>query len=208
MLVLSKTEIKEWEFIPSIPEIDVTTVTSNEIKLTLDIYFRQTNATEQHFALELRSAVLRLCQDGAFVAVPLFRVNTEANRPHPVGSYEIWVPVESFASVFSFIVKNHGRLSVLIRPLTIDEVCARLAPISSFRTRDHEHRTAWIGQPFPLGLSWVVERLDSVPLQYPSLKMGYSSTVPLITLEQRRKDGARVANLLRKDKLAARPPAC
>ncbi|KAK0240716.1 DOPA-like domain-containing protein [Armillaria nabsnona] len=162
------------------------------------IYFHQTNATEQHFALELRDAVLRLCRDGAFVAVPLFRVNTEANGPHPVGSYEIWVPVESFASVFSFIVKNHGKLSVLIHPLTKDEVL----------TRDHEQRTAWIGPPFPLDLSWVVEKMDLVPLQYPTLEMGYSSTVPPVTLEQRRKDGAKIANLLRKERLAARPPAC
>ncbi|KAK0462634.1 DOPA-like domain-containing protein, partial [Desarmillaria tabescens] len=160
------------------------------------IYFHQTNAAEHHFALELRDAVLRLCRDGAFVAVPLFQVNTDANGPRPVGSYEIWVPVESFASVFSFIVKNHGKLSVLIHPLTMDE------------REDHEHRTAWIGQPFPLDLSWVVERLDSVPLQYPTLKMGYSSTVPPVTLKQRREDGAKIANLLRKDKLAARPPAC
>ncbi|KAK0225500.1 DOPA-like domain-containing protein [Armillaria fumosa] len=199
---------REWKLIPSIPETDVATVTSNEIKeYHFHIYFHQTNATEHHFALELRDAVLRFCRDGAFVAVPLFRVNTEANGPHPVGSYEIWVPVESFASIFSFIVKNHGKLSVLIHPLTIDEV----------PTRDHEHRTAWIGQPFPLDLSWVVERLDSVPLQYPTLSLlsgyfhlfgfGYSSTVPPITLEQRRKDGARIVNLLRQDKLAVRPPA-
>ncbi|PBK73498.1 hypothetical protein ARMSODRAFT_636820 [Armillaria solidipes] len=199
MLVLSETEIKsrEWELIPSIPETDVATVTANEIKeYHFHIYFHQTNATEHYFALELRDAVLRLCRDGAFVAVPLFRVNTEANGPHPVGSYGIWVPVESSASVFSFIVKNHGKLSVLIHPLTIDE------------REDHEKRTAWIGPPFPLDLSWVVEKMDSVPLQYPTLKMGYSSTVPPITLEQRRKDGARIANLLRKERLAARPPAC
>ncbi len=50
-----------------------------------DIYFRQKNASEHHAALELRDAVLRLCRDGAFVAVPLFRVNTEPMGPHPVG---------------------------------------------------------------------------------------------------------------------------
>ncbi|SJK97075.1 uncharacterized protein ARMOST_00325 [Armillaria ostoyae] len=88
MLVLSETEIKstEWELIQSIPETDVATVTANEIKeYHFHIYFHQTNATEHYFALELRDAVLRLCRDGAFVAVPLFRVNTEANGPHPVG---------------------------------------------------------------------------------------------------------------------------
>ena len=52
-----------------------------------DIYFHQRNAAEHHAALELRDAVLRLRRDGAFVAVPLFRVNTEPIGPHPVGQY-------------------------------------------------------------------------------------------------------------------------
>ena len=51
----------------------------------LDIYFHQRNADEHHAALELRDAVLRLRRDGAFVAVPLFRVNTDPIGPHPVG---------------------------------------------------------------------------------------------------------------------------
>ena len=52
-----------------------------------DIYFHQRNAAEHHAALELRDAVLRLRRDGAFVAVPLFRVNTDPFGPHPVGQY-------------------------------------------------------------------------------------------------------------------------
>lgn len=51
----------------------------------IDIYFHQGNAEEHHFALELRDAVLRLRRDGAFIAVPLFRVNTDPMGPHPVG---------------------------------------------------------------------------------------------------------------------------
>lgn len=50
-----------------------------------DIYFHQKNAEAHHAALELRDAVLRLRRDGAFVAVPLFRVNTEPMGPHPIG---------------------------------------------------------------------------------------------------------------------------
>lgn len=53
--------------------------------LPIDIYFHQRNASEHHAALELRDAVLRLRRDGAFVAVPLFRVNSEPIGPHPVG---------------------------------------------------------------------------------------------------------------------------
>jgi len=51
----------------------------------LDIYFHQGNAEEHEAAVRLRDAVLRLRRDGAFVAVPLFRVNTAPIGPHPVG---------------------------------------------------------------------------------------------------------------------------
>ena len=95
--------------------------------VTLDIYFHQRNADEHHAALELRDAVLRLRRDGAFVAVPLFRVNTDPIGPHPVGefwsissasnpveyvlgSYEIWCPSESFVSVYSYLALNRGDL--------------------------------------------------------------------------------------------------
>ena len=100
------------------------------IRCTIDIYFHQNNATEHKAALDLRDAVLRLRRDGAFVAVPLFRVNTGPIGPHPVGrnssqffiysislilctstgSYEIWAPSETFASVFSYLCLNRGDL--------------------------------------------------------------------------------------------------
>jgi DOPA 4,5-dioxygenase len=65
--------------------------------LITDIYFHQRNAAEHHSALELRDAVLRLRRDGAFVAVPLFRVNTDPIGPHPVGlSEKSILPFESF----------------------------------------------------------------------------------------------------------------
>lgn len=51
----------------------------------LDIYFHQKNTQEHAEALQLRDAVLRLRRDGVFVAVPLFRVNTDPIGPHPVG---------------------------------------------------------------------------------------------------------------------------
>lgn len=86
----------------------------------------QKNADQHFAALELRDAVLRLRRDGAFVAVPLFRVNTEPMGPHPMGtwnfkcsslrlnsplgSYEIWVPAETFSSVFSYLCMNRGDL--------------------------------------------------------------------------------------------------
>ncbi|KAJ8699204.1 hypothetical protein PTI98_002343 [Pleurotus ostreatus] len=166
-------EIKEWHF---------------------HIYFHQNNVEEHHDALSLRDAVLRLRRDGAFVAVPLFRVNTSPIGPHPVGSYEIWVPSESFAQVFSYLCMNRGRLSVLVHPLTREE------------RADHEVRNAWIGPSFPLDLSGLPLKSEDLPLQYPSLKLGYSSTRPSLTLDQRRRLGDNVEKLLLNEKYAARAP--
>lgn len=92
--------------------------------------------------------MLSLRHQGVFVAVPLFRVNQGPIGPHPAGSYEIWVPDSSFATVFSYLALNRWELrsdnphpyrslvihsshssdsgscirSILIHPLTADEV--------------------------------------------------------------------------------------
>ncbi|KAI0713625.1 DOPA-like domain-containing protein [Earliella scabrosa] len=178
------------------PPTDVKEVVESEIKeWHFHIYFHQRNADEHHAALELRDAVLRLRRDGAFVAVPLFRVNTDPIGPHPVGSYEIWCPSESFASVYSYLCLNRGNLSVLIHPLTREE------------RRDHEIRQAWLGPSFPLDLSTLPVRSDEVPLQYPSLKLGYSSTAPKLTLEERKRLGTNVEQILKGEKEAAKAPS-
>ncbi|KAI0648392.1 DOPA-like domain-containing protein [Trametes meyenii] len=178
------------------PLTDVKEVVESEIKeWHFHIYFHQRNADEHHAALELRDAVLRLRRDGAFVAVPLFRVNTDPIGPHPVGSYEIWVPSESFVSVYSYLVLNRGDLSVLVHPLTREE------------RKDHEIRHAWLGPSFPLDLSTLPVKVEDVPLQYPSLKLGYSSTAPQLSLEERKRLGANVEEILKREKEAAKAPS-
>ncbi|KAH0584547.1 hypothetical protein H2248_010078 [Termitomyces sp. 'cryptogamus'] len=174
------------------PPTDIEEVLRDEIKeWHFHIYFHQKNTVSHLAALELRNAVLRLRRDGAFVAVPLFRVNTEPMGPHPIGSYEIWVPSETFASVFSYLCQHHGDLSILVHPLTRDQ-----------RT-DHEFRNAWIGPSLPLDLSTLPLRSDEIPLQYPSLHLGYSSK-PQFSLEERRKLGVNIERLLEHEKEAAR----
>ncbi|OAX33081.1 hypothetical protein K503DRAFT_775987 [Rhizopogon vinicolor AM-OR11-026] len=104
------------------PPTDLEEVVSSEVKeWHFHIYFHQRNADAHRAALDLRDAVLRLRRDGAFVAVPLFRVNTDPIGPHPIGSYEIWVPASSFSSVFSYLCMNRGNLSILVHPLTREE---------------------------------------------------------------------------------------
>ncbi|EIW60922.1 uncharacterized protein TRAVEDRAFT_19453 [Trametes versicolor FP-101664 SS1] len=178
------------------PPTDVKEVVESEIKeWHFHIYFHQRNADEHHAALELRDAVLRLRRDGAFVAVPLFRVNTDPIGPHPVGSYEIWCPSESFVSVYSYLCLNRGTLSILIHPLTREE------------RKDHETRQSWLGPSFPLDLSTLPVSSKEVPLQYASLKLGYSSTAPQLTLQERKRLGANVEHILKSEKEAAKAPS-
>ncbi|GBE82804.1 DOPA 4,5-dioxygenase [Sparassis crispa] len=178
------------------PPTDLKEIVDSEIKeWHFHIYFHQRNADEHQEALDLRDAVLRLRRDGAFIAVPLFRVNTDPIGPHPVGSYEIWCPSESFASVFSYLSLNRGNLSILVHPLTREQ------------RKDHEVRNAWIGPSFPLDLSTLPIKSAEIPLQYPSLKVGYSSTAPALSLEDRRKIGANIEHILKGEKEAAKAPS-
>jgi len=72
--------------------------------------------------------------------------------------------------------------------------------------RDHSARAAWLGQPFPLDLSTLPIRDPEIPLQYASLRLGYSSRQPQLSLEDRRKLGSNVENILRNEKEAERAP--
>ncbi|KAJ6546808.1 DOPA-like domain-containing protein [Mycena capillaripes] len=155
---------------PAKPPTDLKTVLDSEIKeWHFHIYFHQGNAEEHHAALELRDSVLRLRRDGAFIAVPLFRVNTDPIGPHPVGSYEVWVPSETFSSVFSYLCLNRGSLSILVHPVTRDE------------RGDHEFRSAWIGPSFPLDLTKLPIRSEEIPIQYPSLSTSCAPKKTTIT---------------------------
>ncbi|KAL5528887.1 hypothetical protein ACEPAG_4861 [Sanghuangporus baumii] len=202
----------------SSPSSDVQDVLDNEIKeWHFHIYFLQKNREQHRAALALRDAVLRLRRDGAFVAVPLFRVNTDPIGPHPAGSYEIWCPSESFASVFSYLCMNRGELSILVHPLTREQVSCLLSAqnvrhrvvfvhfSSKVLHRDHEFRNAWIGPSFPLDLSTLPLRSENIPLQYPSLGLGYSSKASQPSLEERKVAGKKIEETLQKHEPEAAP---
>jgi Dopa 4,5-dioxygenase family len=74
----------------------MSTLDAVDVSFVTDIYFHQKNEREHQAALELRDAVLRLRRGGAFVAVPLWRVNLEPIGPHPVG--ESWISFPHAAS--------------------------------------------------------------------------------------------------------------
>ncbi|QYS97945.1 4,5-dioxygenase (Only in Amanita muscaria) [Trichoderma simmonsii] len=178
------------------PQEDLQTVVESRTReWHFHIYFLLQSPTETAAALALRDAVLRLRRDGAFVAVPLQRVNKEPIGPHPAGSYEIWVPDTSFSEVFFYLATNRGNLSILVHPLT------------SQQRRDHETRNAWLGTPWPIYLDGLPRKSDEVPLQYPELRLGWSAAPEdEISLDERRRRGARIEALLANDPEAAPAP--
>ena len=102
-----------------------------------------------------------LVKDLEFTAVPS-KFNEAPIGPHPIGSFETWVPQESFAEAYSWFLMNRGGLSILVHPLTKDEV------------DDHTNRDIWMGPSIPLNVARLEKHLPEVPAQYPELRLGYS----------------------------------
>lgn len=74
---------REWHFRRFIPTIlDFYSFDDRSLE---DIYFLTQDPKARQAALNLRDAVLHLRKEGAFVAVPLYRVNYEPMGPHPAG---------------------------------------------------------------------------------------------------------------------------
>lgn len=64
--------------------------------------------------------------------------------PHVRPMFGVDVPRAEFAEVLAFLLLNHGPLSVLIHPVTGNELL------------DHTHHALWLGSPQPLDLSVLV----------------------------------------------------
>jgi DOPA 4,5-dioxygenase len=115
-------------------------------------------------AESLRSEIIRLTNQKYFVAIPLDTVNYEPRGPHPIGSYEVWVPQEHFAKVYSwFLLHRPSNISVLLHPLTKHEML------------DHTERAVFLGSSIPLKLNALQTILPQLPAQYPELGLGYSA---------------------------------
>lgn len=79
------------------------------------------------------------------------------------GSYEVWCPKEYFSRVYSWFILHRGIHSVLIHPLTKEQLL------------DHSERAVWMGAPVPLDTKKLRPVLNKVPAQYPELKLGYNA---------------------------------
>ncbi|KAM3515743.1 hypothetical protein MY11210_000721 [Beauveria gryllotalpidicola] len=80
-------------------------------------------------------------------------------------------------------------------------------PLTEQQRRDHESRNGWLGKPWPIYLDGLPRESDQVPLQYPELRLGWSSAPEdEVSLDERRKRGADIEALLAKDPEAAPAP--
>ncbi|TPX68203.1 hypothetical protein SpCBS45565_g03289 [Spizellomyces sp. 'palustris'] len=128
------------------------------------IYWITSDRNAHDKAMALRKRILELVDAGFFKVVPLSTVNEIPRGPHPVGSYEVWVPFEYFARFYSWVsLHRTPDVSILIHPLTKEEI------------KDHTFRATFMGPSMPLNLNALSEKLDHVPLQYPELGLGYSA---------------------------------
>lgn len=66
--------------------------------------------------------------------------------PHPKRMFEVDVPAGNIESVFSWFEAHHGKHSILVHPITGDDLA------------DHRDFPRWIGKPLPLDLTFL-ERL-------------------------------------------------
>ncbi|KAF9919805.1 hypothetical protein FBU30_010517 [Linnemannia zychae] len=144
---------------------DIQSEYDNEIKeFHFHLYWFQNNSASHASAVKLRDRIIELAQQGFFQVVPLKNgINTAPRGPHPIGSYEVWCAREDFARCYSWFVLNRGPHSILIHPLTREELA------------DHSSRAAWLGTPVPLDFSRLSPHLDHVPSQYPELGLGYNA---------------------------------
>lgn len=98
-------------------------------------YFDENDYAAVDRVLEFRETILKQ----SFVARCL-PVNMGRRGPHPCGSFETWVPIESFVSAFCFFTQNRGEFDVFVHALTELEVL------------DHE-QGCWMGNKRELDLS-------------------------------------------------------
>merc|ERR1712013_99717 len=116
-------------------------------------YWFQTNKMKEVEALRLRDDIIEEVKAGNMTVVcngitsgilpqledskvPNF--NTEPIGPHPVGSFEVWVPIEYLPQMLTFMMYKRGSLSVLVHPLGHTGI------------QDHTSDAMWLGPSFPL----------------------------------------------------------
>lgn len=77
--------------------------------------------------------------------IHLNSIAKESRGPHVMRMFGVDIPKAELESVLGFLLLNHGPHSVLIHPVTKNELL------------DHTHHALWLGVPQALNLSVLVE---------------------------------------------------
>ncbi|KAG0356396.1 hypothetical protein BG005_004687 [Podila minutissima] len=127
----------------------------------------ENNAKSRESAVAIRDKLTELIDQGYVTIVPQEvpgGVHAGPIGPHVIGSFEVWCPIESFARTFSWFTLNRSKHSVLVHPLTKEQLL------------DHSTRAVWMGQPLPLDIEiFKQDVLDHYPLEHPEYELGYSA---------------------------------
>jgi len=143
------------------------------------VYFFQNNEQSVADARRMQDAVLDAVRRKDLVVVtsgmtqddlpgletcePTPNFNLGPVGPHPIGSFEIWVPYEHLAAAMSLVMLNRGETSVLLHPLSDNCV------------EDHVGRAMWLGPSLPLDPTLLrAHDADCDGPQYRGLGLGYS----------------------------------
>lgn len=87
-------------------------------------------ALDEATALWRRLSALR---DSGTIDNEVGRIWGSAVGPHNAAQFQVWVPKESFADLIAFLAVNRGSLTVMVHPLTREELV------------DHTDRLVWLG---------------------------------------------------------------
>lgn len=120
-------------------------------------YFLQRNNVSVSDVRSLRQMITQEIESGDMRDCALNRLNMEPKGPHPIGSFETCCNATSLNSALSFFMREHGKFSVLLHPLTREEV------------KDHTERAFWMGlrQGLDLGaLQPLLSRTPTCPVRY------------------------------------------
>merc|ERR1711879_26837 len=155
-------EIKEWHFHP---------------------YFHQTKPESLAEGKALHEKVLSEIRKGSFFAVTegiedyyesigmpispdswVGAFDEEPVGPHPVGQFQLWVPIEYLGPVWSFIAEKRGNLTVLLHPVTGN------------RLEEHRDMAMWQGGHYDIYFdAFTPEHNEGPPTsQFPELGLGYA----------------------------------
>ncbi|XP_055308559.1 uncharacterized protein LOC129572591 isoform X2 [Sitodiplosis mosellana] len=143
-------------------------------------YFDVNDPVQVAQAIELRNGVIANCVSKKIIAVPLHYhydpenpvlehnndtkgLNMQPVGPHPIGSFETWVPVEYFAKLYEWFVQKRSPLTIFVHPLTKHELT------------DHTARVVFMGKSYTLNTDTLREIIPNFKSQYEYLGLGYAN---------------------------------